>query len=401
MSRPKYSVLIPTRERAVTLAASLRTLTSQDYESLEIVVSDNCSSDGTREVVEATADARVKYVRTDRRVSMSHNWEHGLSHCSGDWISIIGDDDGFLPNCFPRIDAIIEETSTEAVVSRACYFVWPSPQAPRGLLTVPVGDKWVWVESARKRAAIIQGRAHYGDLPLLYNGTVVSRRAIDEARGRNGMFFQSCIPDVYSGIALSCVLDRYVFSGSPVSINGSSKFSTGTSQMRSTKSSSEDEPAKLFEQEGNLPFHPSVPLLADGRYPPSIPALVLECYLQAQQRFHTLPPPDLNLHAALILDGAGSHRNELQVWSREFHKVNRLTEPRDQGSIFPRIALARACRLWRRAYSAFSICRVDLNSDGAQDVYEATLLAERVRRASLSAVDVLRGRVAAKLQRTV
>jgi len=64
----------PTRERSDVLEKSLITVTSQDYGNLEVIVSDNYSCDDTEDVVRSTNDARVKYINTGKRVSMSHNW---------------------------------------------------------------------------------------------------------------------------------------------------------------------------------------------------------------------------------------------------------------------------------------------------------------------------------------
>ena len=56
MTKPKITVIIPTRERAGVLEAALRTATAQNYEGLEIIVSDNCSGDGTDAVVQRAVD---------------------------------------------------------------------------------------------------------------------------------------------------------------------------------------------------------------------------------------------------------------------------------------------------------------------------------------------------------
>ena len=92
----KFNVIIPTRERADTLLHCLRTIVSQNYENLDIIVSDNFSQDNTREVVESFSDPRIKYINTGKRVSMSHNWEFALHHVQGDYVTFVGDDDGFL-----------------------------------------------------------------------------------------------------------------------------------------------------------------------------------------------------------------------------------------------------------------------------------------------------------------
>jgi len=82
----KFNVIIPTRERADVLVHCLRTVVAQDYENLEIIVSDNHSSDNTWEVVESFGDKRIRYINTGRRLSMSSNWEYALSSVSEGYV---------------------------------------------------------------------------------------------------------------------------------------------------------------------------------------------------------------------------------------------------------------------------------------------------------------------------
>jgi glycosyltransferase involved in cell wall biosynthesis len=84
MSAPKLSIVIPTRERAVTLRHTLRTLIDQSYSSCEIIVCDNASTDNTRDVVESFFDSRIRYINPGRRVSMSENWEFALWNTKGE-----------------------------------------------------------------------------------------------------------------------------------------------------------------------------------------------------------------------------------------------------------------------------------------------------------------------------
>ena len=75
-----FTVVIPTRERCDTLEHSLRTCVTQDYDNLEILISDNFSQDRTREVVESFNDKRIRYINTGKRLSMTDNFEFALSH---------------------------------------------------------------------------------------------------------------------------------------------------------------------------------------------------------------------------------------------------------------------------------------------------------------------------------
>ncbi len=103
----RISVLIPTRERADTLVSSLRTCTSQDEDDLEIIVSDNFSADDTRYVVESFNDSRIRYLNTGKRLGMSQNFEFAMAHAEGDYITILGDDDGLLPGAVGDLRALV------------------------------------------------------------------------------------------------------------------------------------------------------------------------------------------------------------------------------------------------------------------------------------------------------
>src|SRR5262249_49982060 len=75
MSTPRFSVVVPTRERADTLQSCLTTCLDQGFDNYEVIVCDNCSSPATREVVEGFASSRIKYVRAPEPLAMSDNWE--------------------------------------------------------------------------------------------------------------------------------------------------------------------------------------------------------------------------------------------------------------------------------------------------------------------------------------
>ncbi len=63
-SKPLFTVIIPTKDRAEYLHHTLRTCSNQEYENLEIIVSDDGGSDNTEAVVleAARKDARIKYI---------------------------------------------------------------------------------------------------------------------------------------------------------------------------------------------------------------------------------------------------------------------------------------------------------------------------------------------------
>ena len=321
-----FTIIIPTRDRADTLVHALRTVTMQDYAALEIIVSDNCSQDNTREVVEANDDARIVYVNTGQRLSMTHNWEFALAHARGSWIGYLGDDDGLLPGSIAAAAEIAEATGIELIRSRSAFYQWPSiPGRSSGTLTVPIGGRSGVKATGPALRRVLDGKHDYQNLPTIYNGGFVHRRAIDRSRGADGRFFHSQIPDLYSSIVLSALNDRYFWSSRPLAINGASRHSTGTSQFSTGADGDAQRAAKLFAAEPNIPLHHSVPCNDDGSIPRSIQALLLESYLQARAQHPALVPIDPAFQLNRILVSAGSHEAELGRWAERFAAANAIT----------------------------------------------------------------------------
>ena len=92
MGNPRFSILIPTRDRPATLRHTLATAISQPGDDYEVVVADNCGSPATKLVVDEAASRgrRIVYLRSDEPLTMGENWERGLSACSGDYVTVLG-----------------------------------------------------------------------------------------------------------------------------------------------------------------------------------------------------------------------------------------------------------------------------------------------------------------------
>ena len=99
-SHPRFSVVVPTRERCETLRHCMRTILNQSCEDFELVIMDNRSADQTQDIVSSFDDERIQYFCSDVRLSMRDNWELALSHIRGQYTIYIGDDDGdHFNNC--------------------------------------------------------------------------------------------------------------------------------------------------------------------------------------------------------------------------------------------------------------------------------------------------------------
>lgn len=391
----KFSIIIPTRDRSDTLRHSLKTVTAQGYDCLEIIVSDNASEDNTRAVVEQADDNRIRYINTGARVSMSENWEFALSHVTGDWLTIIGDDDAILPKCFETVNTIVAVTGVQAVRSAVCSYTWPHEDGSSGRLSVPMQTGFEVRNSKKWLNSVLLGKAEYSTLPMLYNGGFVSMEVIRSAM-RQDRFYRSCIPDVYSAIVFSNLLSKYAYCFQPLAINGASKHSTGTSKF--SKSTSDKRPVQKFLSEGNIPFHSSVPMTDLGEFPKSLQAFLYE----SCERFAEIVPTCVrippNMQLRTILATAGSRRNEIDPWAKKFAAQHQL----DYDSI-ARIANrdSQRHRFWKLVSRLKTCADVDFTSEmhAIADAYQASVVADATLQSKSFLPSRIVRRIASKITR--
>src|SRR5262245_49251937 len=102
MSRPSFSILLPTRNRLELLKHVIASILAQNDGSLEIIVSDNASSENYIDYVRTITSIPVRYIRGDAPISVSDNWNRALKAATGDYIVMLGDDDALTPGFIAR-----------------------------------------------------------------------------------------------------------------------------------------------------------------------------------------------------------------------------------------------------------------------------------------------------------
>jgi len=233
MSTPAFSVLVPTRDRPATLRHTLATIAAQPGDDYEIVVADNCSGPETREIVQALEPRKVRYVRSDEILPMATNWERGLAACTGEFVTVLGDDDGFLPGTLEMARKLIEVSGAELVCWAPHTYWWPDTIVPwsRNLIVVDLRDGAARFESRQVLERFYAGAIYFDGIPMIYNA-FFHRGIIEEAIRRHGGFFvpTDTAPDIASGILGLHLTRTHVRSHRPLTVRGNSGKSNGTAQ---------------------------------------------------------------------------------------------------------------------------------------------------------------------------
>ena len=91
---PMVSIGIPTYNRADGyLRDALQSACRQGYANIDIIVSDNCSTDGTEHYVKQLADPRIRYFKQPSALTPNGNFNFCLDNARGDYFLLLHDDD--------------------------------------------------------------------------------------------------------------------------------------------------------------------------------------------------------------------------------------------------------------------------------------------------------------------
>jgi len=100
----EVSVCLLTYKRERLLPRTLDTVLAQSWKQMEVVISDDCSPDGTEEVCRryAERDPRVKYFRNGTNLRYAGNQNAALARASNDLCAILHDGDLYHPDLIAR-----------------------------------------------------------------------------------------------------------------------------------------------------------------------------------------------------------------------------------------------------------------------------------------------------------
>ena len=111
-----HSFVVPSYNHVRYVGETIESLLRQNTQGSEIVVSDDGSTDGSRELLERYRD-RVRIVHPPRRMGMMGNYNHVVSQATGIWVSLIGSDDRALPGFVTAVRAATEAYPDAILVS--------------------------------------------------------------------------------------------------------------------------------------------------------------------------------------------------------------------------------------------------------------------------------------------
>lgn len=102
MTRPRFSIVMPTYNHGRWIDVALRSIFDQGVSSLEVTVMDSVSTDGTPEILAGYGD-RIRWVRRKDK-GQADAINQGFALATGEIVAWLNSDDTYLPGAFARVE---------------------------------------------------------------------------------------------------------------------------------------------------------------------------------------------------------------------------------------------------------------------------------------------------------
>jgi glycosyltransferase involved in cell wall biosynthesis len=111
--KPLISIAMATYNGEKYLKEQLDSIYAQTYKNIEVIVTDDCSTDKTVEILEQYTQTKgLKYYVNESNLGFVRNFEKVISLCSGTYIALSDQDDIWFPN---KIDILFKNIGKKAL----------------------------------------------------------------------------------------------------------------------------------------------------------------------------------------------------------------------------------------------------------------------------------------------
>lgn len=123
---PLVTVCIPAFNGSLFIEEALRSIENQSYQNIEVIVSDDASSDNTLKIIEAfknNVDIPV-HIFNHKPEGIGSNWNNCLKHATGKYIKFLFQDDVMETDCLEQMVQVMEENPKVGLVaSKRCFII--------------------------------------------------------------------------------------------------------------------------------------------------------------------------------------------------------------------------------------------------------------------------------------
>lgn len=229
---PLLSIVIATRNRVPYAISAIQSILEIPDPRLELVVQDNSDLRDLESYVNINIrDIRLRYQYTPPPFSMIDNFNAAVEMATGEYVCLIGDDDGINPEILEATEWAKANDLEALTPINLPHYLWRNSDILPTLFTKGGGatlsilafsSKFFMADVHREVIKFLHnGGVDYQHfhLPKLYYG-IVRQSCLENIHSKIGTYFQGLSPDIFSVLAISEIAKRVIFIDYPLTIPG-------------------------------------------------------------------------------------------------------------------------------------------------------------------------------------
>lgn len=267
---PLLSIVIATKNREFYCIEAIKSILLISSNEIELVIADNSDTEEIKKFTETLSDNRLKYVYDNSPTSSIANFNRALALATGEYVCMIGDDDGINPEII-EVTNWAKENNIDAVSgSLSANYRWEGTGAPDTLFTKMTGST-LTITSFDGNAYLVDlnkslnslmknGATNYLEfkLPKLYHG-IVKREFFQNIKHDTGEYLKGLSPDIYSAVLLAHKVKNLVHIDYPITIPGVCGTSTSIIEGQKKSNSKKIEDIPHLQNRGDYIWNKHVP----------------------------------------------------------------------------------------------------------------------------------------------
>lgn len=273
INTPLLSILIATRNREEYCKNAILSILENKETNFELVVQDNSDSNDLKTFCKKIFDTRLVYNYTPPPFSSIDNFNAVIGLAKGEYLCLIGDDDGINPEIFKVVRWANKNNIDSIVPALSAIYWWPGAtkniearKDDNGIIEIArISGEISLCDTTNVASEVMRtGGQNYLNLnfPKLYHG-IVKREFMNLIKANTGYFVGGLSPDIYISIALTSFIKKIVKIDYPLTLAGICIAST-SADAANQKNTGKLEDAPHFRDRGPYSWAKQVPNFYSG-----------------------------------------------------------------------------------------------------------------------------------------
>ena len=117
------SIIMPVYNSEKYIEESIKSVLCQSYNDFELIIVDDCSSDGSRKIMQGMADKddRIKVIHLEQNKGVANARNVGMENAAGEYIMFLDSDDIFFPDAVKILVDRMKKTGADMTIGNYRY----------------------------------------------------------------------------------------------------------------------------------------------------------------------------------------------------------------------------------------------------------------------------------------